>query len=49
MQLRRTLATIREFRIEGATAHTWLNTTMDELELIVSEIEARGGAAGRKA
>jgi hypothetical protein len=38
-----------EVGIEGATAHAWLNSTLDGIESFVSEIEAGGGATGGKA
>ena len=38
-----------EVGIEGAAAHAWLNSTMHGIELLVSEIEAGGGATGGKA
>jgi hypothetical protein len=37
---------IKEFGIEAATAHAWLNSTMVGIEALVTEIEAGGGAAG---
>jgi hypothetical protein len=40
---------IMEAGIEGATAHAWLNSTMQGIESLVREIEAGGGAAGGKA
>ena len=39
-------AVMMEVGIEGATAHAWLNSTMDGIESLVSEIEAGGGAVG---
>jgi hypothetical protein len=39
-------AVMTEVGIEGATAHAWLNSTMDGIESLVSEIEAGGGAEG---
>jgi hypothetical protein len=42
-------AALMEVRIEGATAHAWLNSMMHGIESLVSEIEAGGGAAGGKA
>jgi hypothetical protein len=42
-------AVMKEVGIDGATAHAWLNSTMDGIETLVREIEAGGGAAGGKA
>jgi hypothetical protein len=43
-------ASLPECGVEGATtANTWLNSTMQGIESLVSEIEAGGGAAGGKA
>jgi hypothetical protein len=42
-------AVMMEVGIEGATAHTWLNSTMVGIQSLVTEIEAGGGAAGGKA
>ena len=39
-------AVMMEVGIEGATAHTWLNSTMVGIQSLVTEIEAGGGAAG---
>jgi hypothetical protein len=39
-------AVMMEVGIEGTTAHAWLNSTMDGIESLVSEIEAGGGASG---
>ena len=38
-----------EVGVDGATARAWLNSTMDGIESLVSEIEAGGGAGGGKA
>jgi hypothetical protein len=35
---------IQKFRVDGETAHKWLDGTMDMLRALVSEIEAGGGA-----
>ena len=42
-------AALIEVGIEGATAHAWLNSTMNGIESLVSEIEAGGRASGRQA
>ena len=42
-------AALMEVGIEGATAHAWLNSTMNGIESLVSEIEAGGRASGRQA
>jgi len=42
-------AVLIEVGIEGAAAHAWLNSTMNGIESLVSEIEAGGGTAGGKA
>jgi hypothetical protein len=42
-------AVMMEVGIEGATAHTWLNSTMVGIQSLVTEIEAGGGAVGGKA
>jgi len=42
-------AVLIEVGIEGAAAHAWLNSTMNGIESLVSEIEARGRASGREA
>ena len=42
-------AVMMEVGIEGTTAHAWLNSTMDGIESLISEIEAGGGAVGGKA
>jgi len=42
-------AAIREFGIEGDKAHTWLDRAMNEIQTLVTEIEAGGGAAGGRA
>ena len=42
-------AALIEVGIEGAAAHAWLNSTMNGIESLVSEIEARGRASGREA
>ena len=39
-------AALIEVGIEGAAAHAWLNSTMNGIESLVSEIEAGGGASG---
>jgi hypothetical protein len=49
MVRRKLEAVMMEVGIEGATAHTWLNSTMHGIESLVSEIEAGGGAVGGKA
>ena len=49
MVRRKLEAVMMEVGIEGATAHTWLNSTMNGIESLVSEIEAGGGAVGGKA
>ena len=46
MVRRKLEAVMMEVGIEGATAHTWLNSTMHGIESLVSEIEAGGGAVG---
>ena len=42
-------AVMMEVGIEGATAHTWLNSTMVGIQSLVTEIETGGGASGGKA
>ena len=42
-------AALIEVGIEGAAAHAWLNSTMNGIESLVSEIEAGGRASGRQA
>jgi hypothetical protein len=42
-------AVLIEVGIEGAAAHAWLNSTMNGIESLVSEIEARGRASGTEA
>ena len=49
MVRRKLEAVMMEVGIEGATANTWLNSTMHGIESLVSEIEAGGGAVGGKA
>ena len=49
MVRRKLEAVMMEVGIEGATAHAWLNSTMNGIESLVSEIEAGGRASGRQA
>jgi hypothetical protein len=49
MVRRKLEAVMIEVGIEGATAHTWLNSTMVGIQSLVTEIEAGGGAVGGKA
>ena len=42
-------AALMEVGIEGAAAHAWLNSTMQGIASLVSEIEAGGGASGGQA